>query len=79
MRKTKRNFNNTTKASRAIPKFDFTFKGFAIDHEDKTIYVLEHTDCAIRNGDEELLHQFFDILAKHPGYSGAVLHLVLVA
>lgn len=54
MKKAKRT-NNINKAIRQATKYDFTYKGFAIDHEEKMIWVLEATDIAIRNGNEELI------------------------
>lgn len=76
MKKAKR--TNIRKATNMIPKFDCAHKGFAIDHEEKTIYVLEQTDIAIRNGNEDLLYEFFEIHAKYPHYSGAVLHFMFL-
>ena len=60
MKKAKRT-NNINKAIRQATKYDFTYKGFAIDHEEKMIWVLEATDIAIRNGNEELMMKFFEI------------------
>ena len=78
MRKAKRNFTNTAKATNKIPKFDGSYEGFAIDHEGKTVYVLEKTDIAINNGNEELLNKFFEIHAMYPNYSCAVLHFIFL-
>lgn len=40
MKKAKRT-NNINKAIRQATKYDFTYKGFAIDHEEKMIWVME--------------------------------------
>lgn len=71
--------NNINKAIRQATKYDFTYKGFAIDHEEKMIWVLEATDIAIRNGNEELMMKFFEIHNKYPSYNGGVLHIIFLA
>lgn len=76
MKKIKRNFANSTKAPTNLREFDYSYEGFAIDHKAKTIYVLAETDIAIRNRNAELLYRYFDIQAKYPNYSSAVLHFV---
>lgn len=77
MKKAKRN-NNTNKAITTL-KYDFTHKGFALDHAEKVIYVLEVTDIAIRNGNEELMNEAMALMEKYPTYSGAVLHVMFLA
>ena len=52
----KRNFN--INKAMGMLKYDVTHKGFALDHDEKIIYVLESTDYAIRNGNEVLLDKF---------------------
>ena len=78
MKKAKRT-NNINKAIRQATKYDFTYKGFAIDHEEEMIWVLEATDIAIRNGNEELMMKFFEIHNKYPSYNGGVLHIMFLA
>ena len=78
MKKAKRT-NNIYKAICQATKYDFTYKGFAIDHEEKMIWVLEATDIAIRNGNEELMMKFFEIHNKYPSYNGGVLHIIFLA
>ena len=77
MKKAKRSFNTTpNKANSIIGRLDFTHKGFALDHEERSVYVLERTDIEIRRGNEELLDKFIEITRKHPNYSCSVLHIM---
>lgn len=76
MKKAKR--TNTNKATNMV-KYDFTHKGFALDHAEKTIYVLESTDAEIRKGNEEVLNKAMALFDKYPTYSGAVLHVMFLA
>lgn len=71
MKKAKRT-NNINKAIRQATKYDFTYKGFAIDHEEKMIWVLEATDIAIRNGNEELMMKFFEMIVERTQTGKAV-------
>ena len=76
MKKIKRNFANRTKAPTNPRELDYSYEGFAIDHEAKTIYVLAETYDAVCNGNMELAYQYFNIRAKYTNYSSAVLHFV---
>ena len=79
MKKTKRTSATTTKANNIMGSFDFTHKGFAIAHAEKTIYVLENTDAEIRKGNEAVLNKAMEIFDKYPTYSGAILHVKFFA
>ena len=76
MRKAKRNFINTTKANSVICGFDFSHIGFALQHEEKMLYVLECTDEAIRNGNEILLNKALELFDMYPDYACGVLHIM---
>ena len=76
MKKAKR--TNTSKAIN-MAKYDFTHKGFALAHDEKTIYVLESTDAEIRKGNEVILNKALELFDKYPTYSGAVLHVKFFA
>ena len=72
---------NTTSISTAISTayhYDMSYKGFAIDHEKKMLWVMEATDIAIRNGNDELLIKFYEIRNKYPSYNGGVLHCIFL-
>ena len=77
MKKAKRN-NNINKALYQATNYDFTYKGFALDHEKKMLWVMEATDIAIQNGNEELMMKFFEIHNKYPSYNGGVLHVMFL-
>ena len=77
MKKVKRN-NNINKALATL-NYDFTHKGFALDHAEKVIYVLESTDAEIRKGNEVLMNKAMELLDKYPTYSGAILHVMFLA
>lgn len=76
MKKAKRNVKTAPKAINQAPKYDMTHKGFALDHEEKMLWVMEATDIAIRSGNEELLMKFYELHEKYPSYSGGVLHFI---
>ena len=76
MRKAKRTFINTPKANRMVGGFDFSHMGFALLHEERTIFVLENTDAEIRMGNEDLLNKFFEVVEKYPFYECSVLHMM---
>ena len=79
MKKIKRTSATTTKATNIMGSFDFTHKGFAIAHAEKTIYVLESTDAEIRKGNEAVVNKAMEILDKHPTYCFAILHVMFLA
>ena len=74
MKKAKRNNNKNIK----VTNNNVANKGFIVCHDTKNIYIPEIIDAAIRNGNEDLLFDFFDVYAKHPDYSVSVLHLVFL-
>ena len=76
MRKAKRNLINTTKVNSVIGGFDFRHMGFALQHEEKMLYVLECTDEAIRNGNEILLNKALELFDMYPDYTCSVLHIM---
>ena len=78
MKKIKRNSTSISKAISMAYNYDMSYKGFAIDHEKKMLWVMEATDIAIQNGNEELLMKFFEIHNKYPSYNGGVLHYIVV-
>ena len=85
MRKAKRTFINTRKASGMVKatdmvsNWDFTYQGFIVDHNERVIFVLENTDAEIRMGSEDLLNKYFEILEKYPTYSSSVLHMMFAS
>ena len=77
MKKAKRSFNTTpNKANSIISRLDFTHNGFALNHEERSIYVLEKTDIEIRRGNEELPDKFIEITKMYPNYRCSVLHIM---
>ena len=76
MKKAKR--TNIRKATN-MAKYDFTHKGFALDHQEKTVYVLESTDAEIRKGNEDVLNKAIALFDKYPTYSAAILHVMFLA
>ena len=78
MKKIKRNTTSIPEAINMAYNYDMSHKGFAIDHKEKILYVMEVTDIAIRNGNEELLNKAIALADKYPTYSGAVLHVMFL-
>ena len=78
MKKIKRNSTSISKAISMAYNYDMSYKGFVIDHEKKMLWVMEATDIAIQNGNEELLMKFFEIRNKYPSYNGGVLHCIFL-
>lgn len=78
MKKIKRNSTSISKAINMAYNYDMSYKGFAIDHEKKMLWVMEATDIAIQNGNEELLMKFFELHNKYPSYNGGVLHVMFL-
>ena len=78
MKKIKRNSTSISKVISMTYNYDMSYKGFAIDHEKKMLWVMEATDIAIQNGNEELLMKFFEIHNKYPSYNGGVLHCIFL-
>ena len=79
MKKIKRTSATTNKATNNIlGKYDFTHKGFAIAHAEKTVYVLESTDAEIRKGNEAVLNKALEVFDRYPTYRCAVLHVMFM-
>ncbi len=57
---------------------DFSHMGFALDHQNRVVYVLEWADTAILNGNEVLQNKFLELHEKYPTYTGGILHIMFV-
>ena len=68
----------TPKEQNRVNKWDLSYEGFAIAHEERRIYVYEATDAKIRGGDVALMRKALEIFVTYSDYSRATLGVMLV-